>query len=425
MRKSGYGLFVVWMLLGAGTAQASLQSKLQRLLDPSNIRVETRDHEAHFTSSSASILGLFVQQVASEAGDFPAVSTTPGFTFRYDPDLKVFERAAGSLGSVFVDRGDTLGAGRFDVGLSYLYLDLNQLEGHDLEGMTLRLSHLDETDPTDPGALDPGRKSFENDTIDVTLRKFAIRSHVFSFFATYGLTDRWDVNVLLPVVFTTLDVAGEAHINNTTTPPVHFFDAQTNTVNKDLGSIDADRTGVGDLLLRTKYRLTQDSSTPVAGGLTFRLPTGSQDDFQGFGDATITPFLAGNHPFGPHDVHASFGIELDVEDHSRSRARYSVGATVQIIERLALVVDLLGNSGLSNQDVSRSVPVFNPVFTQEHKIGNEVVDEKIRTDLVDVAFGLKSNPIGGAVVYAAAIVPVTSDGLRADVIPSVGFQWGF
>jgi hypothetical protein len=45
-----------------------------------------------------------VQQLAPGAADFPAVSTVPGLTFRYNPELQAFERSSGSLGPVYVER---------------------------------------------------------------------------------------------------------------------------------------------------------------------------------------------------------------------------------------------------------------------------------------------------------------------------------
>ena len=48
-----------------------------------------------------------------------------------------------------------------------------------------------------------------------------------------------------------------------------------------------------------------------------------------------------------------------------------------------------------------------------------------RSDVVDLALGVKLNLVGTLVGFASAIVPVTSDGLRADVIPAAGFEWSF
>ncbi len=63
--------------------------------------------------------------------------------------------------------------------------------------------------------------------------------------------------------------------------------------------------GVGDLLLRSKYRLDTIAGFGTAAGLNFSFPTGSQDNFQGFGDFTLEPYFVTARDFGPVNVHAS------------------------------------------------------------------------------------------------------------------------
>ena len=69
---------------------------------------------------------------------------------------------------------------------------------------------------------------------------------------------------------------------------------------------------------------------------------------------------------------------------------------------------LSGNNQLVEAVSSTEVTVFVP-----------------RSDVVDLALGVKLNLVGTLVGFASAIVPVTSDGLRADVIPPAGFEWSF
>ena len=61
----------------------------------------------------------------------------------------------------------------------------------------------------------------------MNFEKFKLTSNVITLTGTYGLTDRFDVNLLLPVVYTDMDVRGVATIDNTTQPPIHFFDNAT------------------------------------------------------------------------------------------------------------------------------------------------------------------------------------------------------
>jgi hypothetical protein len=48
-----------------------------------------------------------------------------------------------------------------------------------------------------------------------------------------------------------------------------------------------------------------------------------------------------------------------------------------------------------------------------------------RTDVVDIAPGLKFRLPGGFTGFASAIIPLTSDGIRANVVPTGGISYGF
>ena len=70
---------------------------------------------------------------------------------------------------------------------------------------------------------------------------------------------------------------------------------------------------------------------------------------------TLTPFLALSQEYGRFDFHASSGIQINTDDKDRSRIRYSGGVAVQLIEQLALLVDVIGSSSLQTVQLSRTV----------------------------------------------------------------------
>ena len=209
-------VLALWIACGMGpgaSADSGLAEQFNSLFGPRGIIITTDQfHLTHFTSGSQATLGLLVQQLAPGAADFPAVSTVPGLSFRYNAELQAFERSSGSLGPVYVERPQTVGRGRFDVGFSYLFQDFDELEGDSLDGLSFRLGHADCCGG--PGFVTPDgtiggtpETTFERDTADLIFDKFDLESHVLSLYATYGITDRWDVNVLLPIISTSLDVS--------------------------------------------------------------------------------------------------------------------------------------------------------------------------------------------------------------------------
>jgi hypothetical protein len=398
------------------SAAKSLLKQLEEIEQEVIVPVEEPEpaHDAHFRSDAVSLLGPTLGSIASAAGDFPVVSTAPGFTFRYNSELGLMERAPGSLGSVLIDRAETVGRRQFDVGLSYAFFDFDELNGTDLDGLTDELGHQDiQGDP-----------AFEEDTITLKFTNFQLQSHVLSMYGTYGLTDRWDVNILLPAVFTRMNAKVNLQINNTTEPPVHFFDRNGTQTEKNLQISDT-KDGIGDLLLRTKYRLLDrgDDSVKIAVALGLRIPTGRKSDFQGLGDYALTPSFIVSRQFGKSDVHGFAGVDANVNNSPKSRARYGVGASVNVYDGVNFFADFLASQGLADTKVRTDVPIFNEDGTQQ--IGTEVKTTAIRTDLFDVNTGLKIAIGDMGVVFLSALLPINEDGLRTSVVPLGGVELNF
>jgi hypothetical protein len=435
---------IVAVLLGAvlslgQTNGVEAKDLSKGLVDATDIRLDVTPvsgvpHLAHFTSAASATFGLLVKQLAPSAADFPAISTVPGFTFRYNPQLQVFERSSGSLGPVYVERPQTLGAGKFELGMSFLYVDFKELDGESLDGLEFsKLSHNDCCNVPNPPPS-PGVPAFEEDTADLLFEDFELYSYVLSFFGTYGITDRWDVNLLVPVIFTTLDIKTRQTLNNESGTNTHFFDVATRQTVR-FTQFDENKAGIGDIILRTKYHLYEASGFNLAGGLTLRLPSGDEDNFQGLGDTTLTPFFSLAQEYGRFDFHASSGVEFNFDDSDRNRIRYGGGVTFQLLENVALLVDVVGSSGLKKDRISQTVPTFVNRGTDSEAEPTTTPDfitaqDKIRTDIVDLNVGFKTSLVGpdsrySVVAFSTVFVPLNNDGLRADAIPAVGIEIGF
>lgn len=360
------------------------------------------------------VAGEFIQRVALGSLQLPVPANSTSFTFSYNPALGVFERSSGSLGPVFVDRGETIGEGRFDLIFSYQYANLTDLDNESF-GEQLEFAFATVADGV------PAAGAFLG-------RDFSLKQNVFSFNATYGITDNWDVNLLVPMVYTTLDldgIAGGAVAGSPTIPTrsVSFHDSAF---------------GIGDILLRTKYRFYENRDVVLlAGALTLRMPSGSDEDFQGLGDFTIMPTFIASKPIGRHDIHMNLGMEFNTNDSEATRARYSIGATIQPFDRLAFLLDFLGSSGLDDDiftvPTGNVTPVCGPlgggvnVNCVNYAPGtNQTIDAVVpRSDIIDMSTGVKFNPIGNMNVYLLAIFPLTQQGLRAVVVPAGGVEWTF
>lgn len=396
----------------AGNARASLADKLGRLTNTPEVvsGVPGLGVGPFDIPSTGNVATEIVQRLAVRGIDFPVTSTTPGVAFRLNPRLGVFEQVE-SLGPVFAERAESLGKGKFELGLSILYADLNEFNGGDLELATP--SGLFALSDADTGDVLYNLDRVQR--IDFSLEQFLV-----NFSATYGITDRWDVNLLMPIVHSYLSA-----VSNDT---VFLTDPTGAGGAVDLAPIGVtdDAFGPGDLQVRTKYRLLDDP-VQLAGVLSTRFPTGDPADFQGIGDFTVTPLFVASKTFGSHEIHFNGGFEINADDLERSRARYALGGSLQIIEELALLVDFIGSSGLAEDDFTTSALVgaatgvtvnsVSVVRATPPVVGT--IDASIdRTDIIDMATGFKFRIADRVIGFLGAIVPLNDDGLRADYIPT-------
>lgn len=388
---------------GARTASASISSSLGQFVNNSLSHVLTTP------VGFPNLASEFIQREALSSIQLPVPANSPSFIFSYNPQLGVFERTTGSLGPVFVDRAETVGEGRFDLIFGYQFANLTDLDGTNF-GELLELGFLGA--PTQEGAQVAG--AFVG-------KDFSLKENVFSFNFTYGITDRWDVNLLVPMLYTTIDLSGNS-ANLVNGVPSRIF----------ASSFHDKAFGIGDILLRTKYRFFEDPDVILlAGALTLRMPSGNPDNFQGLGDFTITPAFIASRPIGRHDIHMNLAMEFNTADSQRTRARYAIGATIQPLDQLAFLIDILGSSGLDDESFTIPSGNVSPVFfgpTQQFVTGvtpTEVNAVVPRSDIVDLSTGIKFNPFASANIYLLAIIPLTQQGLRAAVVPAGGFEWTF
>ena len=373
--KLGWFLVLVGSVLRPAAALASFENDLRnvatfgRILPP--------------TPSAAATVEEIVRS-AIRTADFVATPATPGFSYRYNPELDTFERVPASRGSVFVEPAETVGKGVLNLGVTYLYANFTEING---VALTTALNQV-RTGPV---------------TALSRVRDFELKSQVLDLSATYGITSRWDVNLLLPLLATTLNL----DVFSGLALPGQLSGLRVNDT----------AFGPGDLLLRTKYRLPDWAGLAWAPFFTLRLPSGDPGNFQGLGAVTLTPGVALTRPIGPHDLHANFAFEVNAADLEQSRVRYAMGATVQALTRLALLFDVIGSSGISADHFEQAFATTGGVIPVSGSVP--------RTDLVDLALGVRITVTDRLLIHLDAIVPLTQDGIRANVVPAGGIEATF
>jgi len=406
-RRTWTRLRVCSMMVALSLLGIPIESRAGDLKDtisnlwPGGIRLQPTpppfpSHDPHFLTSSLQGLDSLNTTLASSLGFLSLNSSTSGFTFDFERGVPV--RTTDSLGPLLAERAPTLGKGKLDVALTYTRIEYSSFQGTPLNKIKLDFLH---EDVNGNGIRDTsGPFAFESDVVEATIN-LSIKEDVWALFGTYGITRNWDVGIVIPVIHIELRAVGDATIirNSPQSSLVHNFGPNSSPSHVSGGG---ERTGIGDILLRTKYNFLRNAGfwpdLAVLGQV--KLPSGDPGDLLGTGHTNFLPMLVASKTYGFLTPHVNLGYEMTTGPREDDNLRYIVGADVRLHPRVTFSTDLLGRWEPNQQ-------------------GNG-------SHLVDMAFGLKWNPVGSFLVGGYAQIPLNrNEGLRADVIWSLAAEYIF
>jgi hypothetical protein len=365
---------------------------------------------------SGSAFDALAENIADTAArSIPVISASAGFTYRYNPTTEVFERTSETLGPLYLDRPDTLGRGKFNVSITFEYVQFDTFDGTDL-------TDLESDDPIVVKTFDPAGNptGFRATRLRYSL---GLQQYVTSVTGTYGITDDLDVNLLVPIISTRFRIG--VHARNVATAGLDQVFTPISGFPRS-GHDDGDVVGVGDLLLRFKYQLPRWEWLRSALGLQLRLPSGRFSDFQGTGDVEVSPVLfLSTVLWGRVEPEVNLGIDYDAGDVSQSVGRYAAGVDVDVTPWLNLNVAYIGRSefsGTPDADDTEFLHLRNGQLVEEPLLGLDFG----RKDTSDLSFGLRAVVWRNVMLYVNGIYALNDEGLRNDtIIPSGGVEGTF
>jgi len=145
--------------------------------------------------------------VTSNVASFPLSSTGAGVTYDFSTGRPVSIKE--SLGPIFAETAETLGQFKLNVGFNYSYLNLAKFRGVPTQDIRFTFVHED----VDPEVL--GIPGYENDYIDLFLN-LDVNAHLFAFYTTFGLTNKLDIGVAVPIINMSLSGDAKASITSFT-----------------------------------------------------------------------------------------------------------------------------------------------------------------------------------------------------------------
>jgi hypothetical protein len=360
----------------------------------------------------------------------------------------------------------TIGRHRASAGLNCQHTSYNTFEGQSLDDGSIKfyLRHEDCCSvvliPQAPGfdfrivpngtRLNP---PLEGDLIEASLTMKAV-TNTTAFFANLGVSDRWDVGIAVPISRVRLDTSVQARIIRFATasnPDVHTF---------EIGKPDATRTvrssgtatGLGDVIVRTKYQVVRAATGGLAVGADLRLPTGDDaDQLLGTGGVQAKFMLIASSERGRMGQHVNVGYtaaqghvagtvagltEADVPDE----VNYSAGVEVVGTPRLTVMGDFIGRTlrGAGRLDVATKSFEYNsqpatpgsgcdifPTAVCAVFRADEFSPRSGDLTLLLGAGGVKYNPTGNLLITASVLFPLTEAGLRSHLTAVAGIDYAF
>lgn len=398
------GVFALLMWTSRASA-GDLNKVVTDLFGGGGIFVQTRFHTAHFTVASFQELDNLNSLLTSQLNNIPVSSSNVGYS--YDVAQGIMVRRQSGLGPLLSERAWTVGKGILNVGYSYQRIKYDTLNGQSLDNLQLIATHEDccGGNPNNPFTPPPngitGVPSFEQDLVAININ-LELEQQVHSVYATFGITDNWDVGVLIPIIQVNARANAVATVVDVGSN-IHRFSGPASATSSTGGS----EWGIGDMHVRSKYTVIKEHEVApdFAVALDVTMPTGDEKNLLGTGYALFRPTFIVSKQFGIFTPHLNVGYQVSTAptaiSNNLDNLNYIVGFEAQILDELTTAFDFLGKWFPSQP---------NPDLE----------------NLVDAGFQLRWNPISTTTFNGFVIIPVNGDdGLRSDVIWGLGLEQSF
>ncbi len=397
--------------------------------DPNN-PIAIQAHGSHFVpsavESNGSLISFLTGALGANVSNIPISATSSGTTFRFEAGVPV--PTSTSAGPIFAERGQTLGRGRVYVNVSVTGFDFQSLRGVDLNAIRLNFTHENVDFPGCDSIFGGdcsqyGLPALENDVIELDLAlDMQVRS--IAFVLTYGLFDWVDLGVALPIITTSIRGSSVAQVVPFGGPTAAHFFAGTvdNPTLQASRFIEGSATGIGDIVTRAKFGISESRRTTIAILADARFPTGREQDFLGSGSFSFRGLGILSSQFGDFSPHVNMGYLYQSGDLANDAVLATIGFDQLLAHWATLAVDLL-----SEFEVGESSLVIPPDVHLETPFRRTISPSTIpngRDDRINGSIGFKFLTGAGPIIVTNAMVPI-SGGLRPDIVFTASLEYTF
>jgi hypothetical protein len=316
-----------------------------------------------------------------------------------------------SLGAVFSERAESIGAHRTFVGFTYQFFKFSSIDGNSLDHLPIVLT-------LNPNSAAP--------VYTVTTNRIDLKAHQYTLLGTYGVSKTVDVSVAIPIERISLSTA----VSGTEYQPATGAKAPFQEY------VPGSSSGIGDVIIGAKGLVADLEKLRVALGVDVRIPSGDELNFLGSGTVGVKPYIALTRR-GSYSPHANIGYQWNGDSILNANSQggkqqlptdlfYSVGLDATFPRPLTLVVDLLGQQYFDAPRLNKriSYPLTNVTGNCPNSAGvcsvNPTTDSYNSTSL---GLGFKAQTYRRLVITGNLLIKLNDGGLRSKVVPLAGLSY--
>lgn len=421
-------LLLLTLCAAPSTARAQLRHDIPDLFSFGNCGaplclnstvVASTIHGSHYIASARNsvgdLIGFLGSAIALGVSSVPISAATSAATFEFKDGVLV--EGSGSSGPIFGERVQTLAKGRAVIGLNTTAADFRSVRGVPLDDLTFRFVHQNVADTAVLG--DP---PLENDVIEVNT-SLNVNLQVASLYFNYGLTDRVEVGIAVPMVRVGLNGGSIARVLPFSYPTPHFFGTAADPSLSAASSIDGSASGFGDVSGRLKFNLGGTDRRAIGLLIDARFPTGDEAQFLGSGEYAVRGLGIVSARYGNFSPHLNVGYQWRSGNSITDAVLATAGFDQLVASWATLAVDVITQwqAGTSPVELPDPIEFQEPVI---HNVRQTNIPNR-KDHLIDGSLGFKLRIGSGVTALTNVLVPLNSAGIRSSVVGTFGLEYGF
>jgi len=353
------------------------------------------------------VIDQLVTLAGAQLTSFPVPSASAGFTYSLDAS-GTMTRASSSFGPIYAERPLTIGRKKLNIAANYQHVTFDHLEGKKLRGGEIA-GYLGQK--TSYGAI------FFADSLDLN-----VTTDTTNVSATYGVTDRLDVGVAVPINRVSIAATLTSRVGDT----VNGVQDEDPFVTSRSGSA----SGVGDIVIRAKYNLLNRRSVGLAEMVDVRLPTGDERNLLGVAGGQLKLAMIASTQAAMFSPHVNVGYTISGTSSAATdpftvliappeEINYAAGADVAVSLRTTVAFDAVGRTLRKAGTLTWGPSEFGAQFPQFQLNAGQ------NLNLLVGSVGVKVNPWSNMLLTTNVLFPLSSHGLTDKLTWMAGIDYSF